>query len=122
MENVQTGHDDRREAAGVNSPRRASAEALEIIDFPDAVATEVGATFDPTTPLVEIGVSEKQGRSTDRLAKTAILMKRYSYPEDVVGAAAFPASPESDCATGQLFMIDGGMVMPCFFGPRLDLC
>ena len=47
----------------------------------------------------------------DSLAENMILMKRYSYPEDVQGTASFLASPESDYMTGQLIMIDGGMVM-----------
>ena len=45
------------------------------------------------------------------IAENMILMKRYSYPEDVVGTAAFLASPESDYMTGQILMIDGGMVL-----------
>ena len=53
----------------------------------------------------------KEGESLDQLAENMILMKRYSYPEDVVGTAAFLASPESDYMTGQLLMIDGGMVI-----------
>jgi meso-butanediol dehydrogenase/(S,S)-butanediol dehydrogenase/diacetyl reductase len=40
-----------------------------------------------------------------------ILMKRYSYPEDVVGTASFLASADSGYMTGQLIMIDGGMIM-----------
>jgi len=47
----------------------------------------------------------------DALAEKMILMKRYSYPEDVVGTASFLASSESDYMTGQLLMIDGGMIM-----------
>ena len=61
--------------------------------------------------LVEIGMFEKQGQSMDSLAANMILMKRYSYPEDVVGTASFLASAESDYMTGQLLMIDGGMVL-----------
>ncbi|MBT4909486.1 MAG: SDR family oxidoreductase, partial [Microbacteriaceae bacterium] len=61
--------------------------------------------------LVDIGMFEKQGQSMDSLAENMILMKRYSYPEDVQGTASFLASPESDYMTGQLIMIDGGMVM-----------
>jgi meso-butanediol dehydrogenase/(S,S)-butanediol dehydrogenase/diacetyl reductase len=38
-------------------------------------------------------------------------MKRYSYPEDVVGTASFLASDDSDYMTGQLLMIDGGIVI-----------
>jgi meso-butanediol dehydrogenase/(S,S)-butanediol dehydrogenase/diacetyl reductase len=33
------------------------------------------------------------------------------FPEHVVGTAAFLASHESDCTTGQLIMIDGGMMI-----------
>lgn len=47
----------------------------------------------------------------DKLAEDMILLGRYSYPEDVLGTAAFLASPDSDYMTGQLIMIDGGMVM-----------
>jgi len=47
----------------------------------------------------------------DKLAEDMILMKRYSYPEDIVGTASFLASSESDYMTGQLLMIDGGMIM-----------
>jgi meso-butanediol dehydrogenase/(S,S)-butanediol dehydrogenase/diacetyl reductase len=47
----------------------------------------------------------------DQLAEDMILLKRYSYPEDVVGTASFLASGESDYMTGQLIMIDGGMIM-----------
>ncbi len=52
-----------------------------------------------------------RGESMDSIAENMILMKRYSYPEDIVGTAAFLASPDSDYMTGQLLMIDGGMVI-----------
>ena len=61
--------------------------------------------------LVAISKFEKEGESMDQFAENMILMKRYSYPDDVVGTAAFLASPESDYMTGQLIMINGGMVM-----------
>ncbi|MEN0000950.1 MAG: SDR family oxidoreductase, partial [Pseudomonadota bacterium] len=38
-------------------------------------------------------------------------MKKLSMPEDVRGTAAFLCSDESDYMTGQLIMIDGGIVM-----------
>ncbi|MBO6754960.1 MAG: SDR family oxidoreductase [Roseibium sp.] len=40
-----------------------------------------------------------------------ILMKKLSIPDDVKGTAAFLCSNESDYMTGQLIMIDGGMIM-----------
>ncbi len=76
---------------------------------PGVVRTELWEQLDKD--LVAIGKFEKEGESMDTLAETMILMKRYSYPKDVVGSAAFLASDESDYMTGQLFMIDGGMVM-----------
>lgn len=76
---------------------------------PGVVRTELWEQLDKD--LVAIGKFEEEGQSMDQLAENMILMKRYSYPEDVVGSAAFLASAESDYMTGQLFMIDGGMIM-----------
>jgi len=76
---------------------------------PGVVRTELWEQLDKD--LVKIGMFEKEGQSMDHLAKTMILMKRYSYPDDVRGTAAFLCSPESDYMTGQLIMIDGGMIM-----------
>jgi len=76
---------------------------------PGVVRTELWEQLDKD--LVEMGMFEKKGQSMDSIAENMILMKRYSYPEDVVGTASFLASPESDYMTGQLLMIDGGMVM-----------
>ena len=76
---------------------------------PGVVRTEMWEQLD--RDLVEIGKFEKHGESMDSLAENMILMKRYSYPEDIVGTASFLASPESDYMTGQLLQIDGGMVI-----------
>ncbi len=76
---------------------------------PGVVRTELWEQLDKD--LVEIGMFEKQGESMDSLAENMILMKRYSYPEDVLGTASFLASSDSDYMTGQLIMIDGGMVL-----------
>jgi meso-butanediol dehydrogenase/(S,S)-butanediol dehydrogenase/diacetyl reductase len=76
---------------------------------PGVVRTELWEQLDKD--LVAIGKFEKEGESMDTLAENMILMKRYSYPQDVVGTASFLASPESDYMTGQLIMIDGGMVI-----------
>ncbi|WP_029057432.1 SDR family NAD(P)-dependent oxidoreductase [Stappia stellulata] len=76
---------------------------------PGVVRTELWEQLDKD--LVEIGMFEEEGQSMDHLAKTMITMKRYSYPDDVKGTAAFLCSHESDYMTGQLIMIDGGMIM-----------
>ncbi len=76
---------------------------------PGVVRTELWEQLD--RDLVEIGMFAEEGQSMDHLAKTMITMKRYSYPDDVKGTAAFLVSDESDYMTGQLIMIDGGMIM-----------
>lgn len=76
---------------------------------PGVVRTELWEQLDKD--LVAIGKFDKPGQSMDELAENMILMKRYSYPEDIVGTASFLASSESDYMTGQLLMIDGGIVM-----------
>lgn len=76
---------------------------------PGVVRTELWEQLDKD--LVAIGKFDKAGESMDKLAEDMILLKRYSYPEDVVGTASFLASAESDYMTGQLLMIDGGMVV-----------
>ena len=76
---------------------------------PGVVRTELWEQLDKD--LVAIGKFEREGESMDSLAENMILMKRYSYPEDVIGTASFLASSESDYMTGQLLMIDGGMVI-----------
>ena len=76
---------------------------------PGVVRTELWEQLDKD--LVAIGKFEKPGESMDKLAENMILLKRYSYPEDVIGTASFLASHDSDYMTGQLLMIDGGMVV-----------
>jgi meso-butanediol dehydrogenase/(S,S)-butanediol dehydrogenase/diacetyl reductase len=76
---------------------------------PGVVKTEMWEELDKD--LVKIGKFQKEGESMDKLVEDMILMKRYSYPKDIVGTASFLASPESDYMTGQLLMIDGGMIM-----------
>ena len=75
---------------------------------PGVVRTEMWEQLD--RDLVEIGKFEKHGQSMDSLAANMIELKRYSYPEDIIGTASYLASGESDYMTGQLIMIDGGMV------------
>jgi glucose 1-dehydrogenase len=46
----------------------------------------------------------------DRLL-TQIPMKRIGEPEDIVGAAVFLASPESNYVTGTTIYVDGGLLL-----------
>lgn len=60
--------------------------------------------------LVEIGASQKVGQAWDEFSG-ANLIGRKGVPEDVIGTALFLASDDSDYMTGQVVMIDGGMVL-----------
>lgn len=76
---------------------------------PGIVDTELWKQLDKD--LVEIGKFDHEGESMEHLAKTMILLERYAEPEDILGTATFLASADSDYMTGQLLMIDGGMVI-----------
>jgi len=43
--------------------------------------------------------------------KRGIPLRRLGKPEDLAGAVAFFASPDSDYATGQVISISGGLTM-----------
>ena len=51
---------------------------------------------------------------SDRLSEnfaSSILLGRVAQPRDIVGTVRFLASPASDYMTGQVLMIDGGMIL-----------
>lgn len=60
--------------------------------------------------LMEIGDSERPGQAFEDFS-AGILRGRPATPEDIAGTAAFLASSDSDYMTGQVVMIDGGMVL-----------
>ena len=60
--------------------------------------------------LMEIGASQRPGQAIAEFS-AGILRGRAATPEDIAGTALFLASPDSDYMTGQIIMIDGGMVL-----------
>jgi meso-butanediol dehydrogenase/(S,S)-butanediol dehydrogenase/diacetyl reductase len=60
--------------------------------------------------LMAIGASERPGQAIAEFS-AGILRGRAATPEDIAGSALFLAAPESDYMTGQIIMIDGGMVL-----------
>lgn len=60
--------------------------------------------------LVAIGDAAAPGEAM-RDFSTGILVGRAATPEDIAGTAAFLASRDADYMTGQVVMIDGGMVL-----------
>jgi meso-butanediol dehydrogenase/(S,S)-butanediol dehydrogenase/diacetyl reductase len=75
---------------------------------PGVVLTPLWKQLD--VDLMEIGDSEQPGQATDDFA-APILRGRAATPDDIVGTALYLASSDSDYLTGQVIMIDGGMVL-----------
>ena len=59
---------------------------------------------------MEIGASQRPGQAIAEFS-AGILRGRAATPDDIAGTALFLASPDSDYMTGQIIMIDGGMVL-----------
>jgi len=60
--------------------------------------------------LMSIGDSQRPGQAMTDFA-AGIILGRAAAPEEIVGTALYLASSESDYMTGQIIMIDGGMVL-----------
>ena len=98
----------------VNALTQAAARALAQYNItcnafaPGVVDTPLWARLD--ADLMSIGDAQQPGQAmSDFLA--GIVRGRPASPEDVVGTALYLASADSDYMTGQIVMIDGGMVM-----------
>jgi meso-butanediol dehydrogenase/(S,S)-butanediol dehydrogenase/diacetyl reductase len=60
--------------------------------------------------MIDKGVIKQRGEFIESFS-SSILLGFPSKPRDIVGVAAFLASPDSDYVTGQVIMADGGMVL-----------
>jgi len=60
--------------------------------------------------LMSIGDSQEPGQAMTDFA-AGIILGRAAAPEEIVGTALYLASSDSDYLTGQVIMIDGGMVL-----------
>jgi meso-butanediol dehydrogenase / (S,S)-butanediol dehydrogenase / diacetyl reductase len=98
----------------VNALTQAAARALAEYNItcnafaPGVVDTPLWTRLD--ADLLSIGDAERPGQAMADFS-SGILRGRPADPEDVVGTALFLASPDSDYMTGQIVMIDGGMVL-----------
>ena len=75
---------------------------------PGVVATPLWDQLDKD--LMAMGVSSAPGQAMENFS-SSILLGRVARPADVVGTVRFLASPASDYMTGQVLMIDGGMIL-----------
>ncbi|MEH6834294.1 MULTISPECIES: SDR family NAD(P)-dependent oxidoreductase [Falsihalocynthiibacter] len=73
---------------------------------PGVVVTPLWEQLDKD--LVEIGFKERAGQAYEDIAENELVIKRVSYPKDIVGTASFLVSDDSDYMTGQMIHIDGG--------------
>jgi meso-butanediol dehydrogenase/(S,S)-butanediol dehydrogenase/diacetyl reductase len=98
----------------VNALTQAAARALAEHDItcnafaPGVVDTPLWTRLD--ADLLEIGDAQEPGQAMSDFA-AGILRGRAASPEDIVGTALFLASSDSDYVTGQVIMVDGGMVL-----------
>ena len=75
---------------------------------PGVVATPLWDKLDKD--LMDIGDSERPGQAMEEFS-AGILQGRPADPADIAGTARYLASSDSDYLTGQVVMIDGGMVL-----------
>jgi meso-butanediol dehydrogenase / (S,S)-butanediol dehydrogenase / diacetyl reductase len=98
----------------VNALTQAAARALAEHNItcnafaPGVVATPLWTQLDED--LMEIGDSKAPGQAMADFS-AGILRGRPATPDDIVGTALYLASHDSDYLTGQIIMIDGGMVL-----------
>lgn len=100
--------------AGVISLTQAGARALAKHNItvngfaPGVVNTPLWEKLD--TDLMEMGASQRPGQAIAEFS-AGILRGRSASPKDIIGTTTFLASRDSDYMTGQIIMIDGGMVL-----------
>ena len=75
---------------------------------PGVVATEMWEQVDQD--LMEIGAADRPGQAMEEFS-AEILKGRVAKPSDITGTTTFLASADSDYMTGQIVMIDGGMIL-----------
>jgi 3-oxoacyl-[acyl-carrier protein] reductase len=92
-----------------------SASKGGVLTFSRALAKEVGEhNINVNTLCPGFTLSATPGSQTEERRFTEVssrILKRAEYPEDLVGAAIFLASSDSDFMTGQALVVDGGLVL-----------
>ena len=92
-----------------SAARDLSAHDITVTGFaPGVVATEMWEQVD--RDLLKIGAAEAPGQAMAEFSAD-ILKRRVATPSDITGTTTFLASEESDYMTGQIVMIDGGMIL-----------
>jgi 3-oxoacyl-[acyl-carrier protein] reductase len=86
-----------------------------IIGFTKSIARELASRniqANAVAPgFVETDLTEKLNEKQKEAILAMIPLKRIAKPEEVAGVVRFLASSDADYITGQVFCVDGGMVM-----------
>ncbi len=92
-----------------------SASKGGVLTFSRALAREVGEyNINVNTLCPGYTLSSEPGSTIEERRFSEVssrILKRAEYPEDLVGAAVFLASPDSDFMTGESLVVDGGVVL-----------
>jgi 3-oxoacyl-[acyl-carrier protein] reductase len=92
-----------------------SASKAGMIGLTKSIAKELGGrnvTVNCVAPgFVETEMTHQLTDEQKAAFLTVIPLKRPSKPEEIAGVVTFLASPKADYITGQVIMVDGGMVM-----------
>ena len=86
------------------APRRITVNGFA----PGVVATPLWEDLEDT--MIEQGKIKARGEFMNSFS-SSILLGRVSEPHDVAGTALFLASSDSDYVTGQIIMVEGGMIL-----------
>lgn len=74
----------------------------------NSIAPGATQSYDPVTEKDNRDLRENQMK---KMVEQQQIVKRIQRPEDLVGAATFLASPESDTITGQTLVVDWGVAI-----------
>ena len=92
-----------------------AASKAGIIGFTKSIAKELSSRniqANVVAPgFVETDMTEKLNEKQKEAILAIIPLKRIAKPEEIAGVVRFLASSEADYITGQVFCVDGGMVM-----------
>ena len=92
-----------------------AASKAGLIGFAKALAREVasrGITVNVVAPgMIETDMTKSMTEEAKKTLFTQIPLERLGTPSDVANVVAFLSSDVSSYITGQVFVVDGGMVM-----------